>query len=160
MHATIKKCESIRKHSQPNHIVNTNYRKDQFSKLKIDHISQKPIEFNTQNLKLANKQKKKIQLSIHNPKSNLKSQKLSKFSPNIRGEMGRRKGWVVRTAVGQARTATGHARSAAGQARSARSVRFVGRGEEEMAVESEERGATVEMGKEERKKEKKLKYSE
>ena len=29
-----------------------------------------------------------------------------------------------------------------------------------MAVESEERGATVEMGKEERKKEKKLKYSE
>ena len=59
MHATIKKGESIRKHSQPNHIVNTNYRKDQFSKLKIDHISQKPIEFNTQNLKLANKQKKK-----------------------------------------------------------------------------------------------------
>ena len=59
MHATIKKGESIRKHSQSNHIVNTNYRKDQFSKLKIDHISQKPIEFNTQNLKLANKQKKK-----------------------------------------------------------------------------------------------------
>ena len=159
MHATIKKGESIRKHSQPNHIVNTNYRKDQFSKLKIDHISQKPIEFNTQNLKLANKQKK-IQLSIHNPKSNLKSQKLLKFSPNIRGEMGRRKGWVVRTAAGQARTATRHARMAAGQARSARSVRFVGRDEEEMAVESEERGATVEMGKEERKKEKKLKYSE
>ena len=74
--------------------------------------------------------------------------------------MGRRKGWVVRTAAGQARTTTGHARMAAGQARSARSVRFVGRDEEEMAVESEERGATVEMGKEERKKEKKLKYSE
>ena len=74
--------------------------------------------------------------------------------------MVQRKGWAVRTAVGQARMATGHARSAAGQARSARSVRFVGRDEEEMAVGSEERGAIIEMGKEERKKEKKLKYSE
>ena len=74
--------------------------------------------------------------------------------------MGRWKGWVVRTAAGQARMATRHARMAAGQARSARSVRFVGRDEEEMAVGSDERGATVEMGKEERKKEKKLKYSE
>ena len=71
--------------------------------------------------------------------------------------MGRWKGWVVRTAVGQARMATRHARMAAGQARSARSVRFVGRDEEEMAVGSEEREATVEMGKEERKKEKKIK---
>ena len=151
MHATIKKCESIRKHSQPNHIVNTNYRKDQFSKLKIDHISQKPIEFNTQNLKISKQtKKKKILLSIHNPKSNLKSQKLSKFSPNIRGEMVQRKGWVVRTAVGQARTATGHARSAAGQARLARSARSDGRDEEQMAVENEERGATAEMGKEEK----------
>ena len=66
--------------------------------------------------------------------------------------MVRRKGWVVRTAVGQARTMTGHARLAAGQARS---VRFVRRDEEEMAVESEERGATIEMGKEEKEKKKK-----
>ena len=69
--------------------------------------------------------------------------------------MGRRKGWVVRTAAGQARTATRHARMAARQARSARSVRFVGRNEEEMVVGSEERGATVEMGKEEKEKKKK-----
>ena len=57
MHSTIKTGESISKHSQPNHIVNTNYSKEQFSKLKIHHISQKPIEFNTKNLKLAKKKK-------------------------------------------------------------------------------------------------------
>ena len=72
--------------------------------------------------------------------------------------MVRRKGWVVRTAARQARTATGHVRSAGGHVRSAAgqaiSVRFVGRDEEEMAVESEERGVTVEMGKEEKEKKK------
>ena len=80
MHATIKKGESIRKHSQPNHIVNTNYRKDQFSKLKIDHISQKPIEFNTQNLKLANKQKKNPTLHSQ-PKIQSKISKTLKIFP-------------------------------------------------------------------------------
>ena len=80
MHATIKKGESIRKNSQPNHIVNTNYRKDQFSKLKIDHISQKPIEFNTQNLKLANKQKKNPTLHSQ-PKIQSKISKTLKIFP-------------------------------------------------------------------------------
>ena len=81
MHATIKKCESIRKHSQPNHIVNTNYKKDQFSKLKIDHISQKPIEFNTQNLKLANKQTKKNPTLHSQPKIQSKISKTLKIFP-------------------------------------------------------------------------------
>ena len=84
MHATIKKGESIRKHSQPDHIVNTNYRKDQFSKLKIDHISQKPIEFNTQKPQIS--KQKKNQTLHSQPKI---QSKVSKFSPNIRGKMGR-----------------------------------------------------------------------
>ena len=43
-----------------------------------------------------------------------------------------------------------HARIAAGQARSAISARYDGRDEEQMVVECEKRGATVEMGKEEK----------
>ena len=39
------------------------------------------------NLKLSTKKKKKSN-AIHNPKSNQNSQKLSKFSPNIRSEIG------------------------------------------------------------------------
>ena len=61
--------------------------------------------------------------------------------------MGRWKGWAVRTA-------TGHMRTVARHAILARSERFDGRDEEQMAVESEERGATVEMGKEEKEKKK------
>ena len=50
--------------------------------------------------------------------------------------MGWWKGWAARTAAGQARLA--------------RSARSDGRDEEQMAVENEERGATAEMGKEEK----------
>ena len=57
--------------------------------------------------------------------------------------MSRRKGWATRIAARQARTAAGHLRMVAGHARSARTARFVGRDEEQMAVESEERGATT-----------------
>ena len=57
---------------------------------------------------------------------------------------------------------TGHTRTATRHARLARSMRFDARDEEQMVVESEERGATAEMGKEEKEqKEKKiLKYFE
>ena len=47
-----------------------------------------------------------------------------------------------------------HARTAAGHARSAISARYDGRDEEQMVVECEKRGATAEMGKEEKEKRK------
>ena len=47
-----------------------------------------------------------------------------------------------------------HARTAAGHARSAISARYDGRDEEQMVVECEQRGATAEMGKEEKEKRK------
>ena len=53
-----------------------------------------------------------------------------------------------------ARTAAGHARTATGQARSVISARYDGRDEEQMVVECEKRGATAEMGKEEKEKRK------
>ena len=50
--------------------------------------------------------------------------------------------------------AAGHARTAAGQARLVISARYDGRDEEQMVVECEKRGATAEMGKEEKEKRK------
>ena len=47
-----------------------------------------------------------------------------------------------------------HARTTARQARSVISARYDGRDKEQMVVESEKRGATAEMGKEEKEKRK------
>ena len=74
-HATINTGESISKHSQesqPNHIVKQIIEKINFQNSKSIIFLKNQLNSTHKNLKLANK--KKIKLSIHNPKFNQKSQ--------------------------------------------------------------------------------------
>ena len=86
-HATINTGESISEHSQesqPNHIVKQIIEKINFQNSKSIIFLKNQLNSTHKNLKLANK--KKNQTLHSQPKI---QSKVSKFSPNIRGEMGR-----------------------------------------------------------------------